>query len=77
MKKPANRKMPKPTRNVVLRPRNDPTLAKWCIEQAMRWPTLSGFSGGMVYGGLPQHANTDADVIGRAQKIFDWVNGND
>ena len=44
----------------------------------MRWPLITTYSasngGMMAYGGVGS-SQSDADVIGRAQKIEDWVLG--
>lgn len=55
----------------------DIEFSRWCIEMALRWPTITTYSGGQagVYshgGGLGQQ-QVDADVIGRAGKIAAWV----
>lgn len=45
-------------------------LRRWCIEQAIRWPTenyQNGFAS--VGGGM----RTDVDIIGRAKRLRDWV----
>ena len=52
-------------------------LNRWCIEMALRWPTITSYGGNAngVYsagGGLPSQ-QVDADVIGRANKIMAWV----
>lgn len=52
----------------------DIELNRWCIEQAMRWPIVSG--GGYGQGGAHSHmprTDSDADVIGRASKIMAWI----
>lgn len=52
----------------------DRELRKWCIEEAMRWPThTASYSSGMGISG--PSVTTDADVIGRAQKIESWILG--
>jgi len=45
-------------------------LRRWCIENAIRWPTEN--YGAAVYsqGGGVRH---DVDVIARAEKILKWV----
>lgn len=47
-------------------------LRRWCIEQAMRWPLEGGYGNQMgAYGGnLPR---VEADILGRAKRIYDWV----
>jgi len=51
-------------------------LNRWCIEMALRWPTVTSYGGnGGVYsagGSLPPQT-ADCDVIGRANKIMAWV----
>lgn len=52
-------------------------LNRWCIEMAIRWPTITSYGGNAhgVYsagGGLGSQ-QVDADVIGRANKIMAWV----
>lgn len=52
---------------------NDAEMRRWCIEQALRWP--------MSVGSYPAHVQSvggyvptvEADVIGRAKRILDWV----
>lgn len=47
---------------------------RWCIEQAIRWPRVADSHSG-AYGGMSvSRSEIDADIIGRAQKIFDWIN---
>jgi hypothetical protein len=57
-------------------PKTDVELNRWCVEMAMKWPVVTTFGGnGAVYsagGGLPTQ-QIDADVIGRALKIRNWV----
>jgi hypothetical protein len=52
-------------------------LNRWCIEMALRWPTMTsyGAAGGAVgaYGGGTLSQTVDCDVIGRANKIMAWV----
>ena len=55
----------------------DIEFSRWCVEMALKWPTITTYSGGQagVYsggGGLGQQ-QVDADVIGRATKIAAWV----
>lgn len=45
-------------------------LRKWCIEQAIRWPTEGGYNQVMSGGG---GYKTEVDLIARARKILDWV----
>lgn len=40
-------------------------LRRWCVEMAERWPIHLGDQMPDFYA--------DEDVIGRAQKIYDWV----
>lgn len=54
---------------------------QWCIEMAMRWPVVSVYGHGNQLGAAAYQQNlqrydTDADVIGRANKIKSWVNGS-
>lgn len=61
----------------------DQDLNRWCIEMAMRWPMIhvpasygNAVQGGVGIGGYapPMPArDVEADVIGRAAKIFSWV----
>jgi len=57
----------------------DRELRQWCIDMAMRWPTVTEnyYGGGMMGGGAGGQASrtTDADVIGRATKIENWLLG--
>jgi len=55
-------------------------LHRWCIEMAMRWPVIRiepryGNGLGQAGGYLPNTpgGEFDADVIGRAQKILNWI----
>jgi hypothetical protein len=57
-------------------------LNQWCIEMALRWPTVrippsygqvAGAAIGGVYGQFQHEREVDADVIGRAAKILAWV----
>jgi hypothetical protein len=66
--------MPKTKPRTPARPKPSATdLKRWCIEQASRWPTnTEGGGGGGSYGGMG-YRYVDADLIGRAQKIFEWV----
>ncbi|UVO33981.1 hypothetical protein KUL72_20940 [Bradyrhizobium arachidis] len=53
-------------------------LNRWCVEMAMKWPVVTTYGGNGVYsagGGLPSQ-QSDADVIGRAAKIREWVKGS-
>lgn len=58
---------------------SDPlALNKWCIEMASRWPVWQhgGYSGALAgaLGGMPQPPQqVEADIIGRANRIMDWV----
>lgn len=48
-------------------------LRRFCIEQAVRWPQEFGRSAAAgVYPpmGLPTQ---EADVVGRAKRIYEWV----
>lgn len=52
-------------------------LNRWCIEQAMRWPVHS-FGGYGAVGGAGNYPpmprqETDADIIGRANKLMAWI----
>jgi hypothetical protein len=58
----------KKTRAVI-----DHELRKWCIDEAMRWPVITeSYGGGMSMG---MGRSSDADVIGRAQQIENWILG--
>lgn len=56
-------------------------LRRWCVEMAMRWPCFEDivYSHAQNFGQLgqalggQQKMRTDADVIGRANKIMAWV----
>jgi len=57
-------------------------LNRWCIEMAMRWPTVrveprySNAIGAQNPYGLPGNVSggdIEADVIARANKIMAWV----
>lgn len=52
-------------------------LRRWCVEMAVRWPTITEnyYGGGMMGGGAGgvSSRTTDADVIGRAKKIEAYV----
>lgn len=54
----------------------DQEINRWAIEMAMKWPVVTTYApGGGVYsagGGLGSQ-QSDADVIGRANKIMAWV----
>lgn len=49
-------------------------LRRWCVEMAMRWP-VEGYSN--LAGVLAQQQigdyRQDADIIGRAKKLYDWM----
>lgn len=46
-------------------------LRRWCIEQAIRWPVSMGsYPSNMTSAFHPQ---VEADVIGRAKQLLDWV----
>ena len=61
-----------PKRTVKASP-SDIDLNRWAIEMAMRWPihTSGGYSANAA--GAFARSETDADVIGRADKIIAWV----
>lgn len=56
-------------------------LNRWCVEMAMRWPivhapaTYGNANAGMqqMYQQGQPARDVDADVIGRANKIAEWV----
>lgn len=53
-------------------------LRRWCIEQATRWPILPYYpstANAAAYQTyqVPVATNLEADVIGRAKRIYDWV----
>lgn len=56
-------------------------LRRWCIQMAMSWPVVSTsytYSGAVGFPQLPKEATArDADVIGRADKLLNWVNSSD
>ncbi len=60
-------------------PPNNADLRRWCIEMAMRWPVYEdrdGYGANGVYTqGGGRIARTDANIIGRATVILDWVQG--
>lgn len=65
-----------PLRRVTKRKIFDRTeLRRWCIEKAMQWPkeTVDYGYGGGAYGMSSVRREEDADVIGRAKKILDWL----
>ena len=56
-------------------------LRRWCVEMAIRWPCFED----NVYGNgqgfqqydqlsINQKVRTDADIIGRAERLLKWVN---
>lgn len=50
---------------------SDPVdLRRWCIEQAMRWPSTSD---GSYVSNTFNSPRYDADVIGRAKQLLNWV----
>ena len=54
-------------------------LRRWCVEEAMRWPSYNygGYGspnfGGVIQGGYVPPGTIDANVIDRANKILAWV----
>jgi hypothetical protein len=51
-------------------------LRRWCIEQALRWPVYEDRNYSGAAGGMQWHGNTsrsEADIIGRAEKLLKWV----
>jgi hypothetical protein len=65
--------MKKPIKRVLSRkPPDDRELRRWCIEQAARWPVFPGGGGG-VYSGGSMYREVEADLLGRAEKILQWV----
>lgn len=51
-------------------------LNRWCIERAMQWPTYEdrvGGYGAAMGGGAGHVTRVEADVLGRAAKIREWV----
>jgi hypothetical protein len=62
----------KPNPRIEVLKRTD--LRKWCIEQAIRWPTTNGNYGVMSQGG---GTRTEADLIGNAKKIETYITGSD
>lgn len=57
-------------RQVKVTQDNETELRRWCIEMAVRWPVHGG-SGGFASGSYI--TAVDADVLGRAKKLLDWV----
>lgn len=52
-------------------------LNRWCVEMAMKWPVVTSYgnqNGVYSAGGGLSSQQSDADVIGRANKIKAWVN---
>lgn len=62
MKKPIRAK-PQPTDELELR--------RWCVEQAIRWPSIGQYQG-MGQSFPPPYQ--EADVLGRANRLLAWVN---
>lgn len=57
-------------RQVKVTQDNETELRRWCVEMAVRWPVQGG-NGGFASGAyIP---TMDADVLGRAKKLLDWV----
>ncbi len=50
---------------------NELELRKWCIDQAVRWGWHYGTSASL--GGYTNSGPQEPDVIGRANRIYDWV----
>jgi hypothetical protein len=50
----------------------EPELRRWCIEQAIRWPTEGSYASAVSGGGYGG-ARSEADVIGRAERLRKWV----
>lgn len=48
-------------------------LKRWCIEQASRWPTTVEGGAAGVYSAGGNYRHVEADLLGRAQRILDWV----
>ena len=48
-------------------------LRRWCIERAIQWPVIYTPSNSMMGGGQMTPKNEDADIIGRADRILQWV----
>lgn len=48
-------------------------LRRWCVEQAARWPMVSVGGNIVSFTCEPR----DCDVLGRAQKLYDWVMRNE
>ncbi|KRQ11918.1 hypothetical protein AOQ73_05785 [Bradyrhizobium pachyrhizi] len=66
--------MPKTTKPAPQKAAAHEELNRWAIEMVIRWPRVShggyGLSQSQAY--VPSR-DEDADVIGRATKIVEWV----
>lgn len=51
---------------------NETELRRWCVEMAIRWPVQGG-SGGFASGSYIPTVAVDADVLGRAKKLLEWI----
>lgn len=54
----------------------DIDLRRWCVEQALKWPTEHYSPAGVYSGGGGLGPRQDVDIIGRATKIMNWVSGS-
>lgn len=52
--------------------KNETELRRWCVESAIRWPIEGSYAAVYSQGG---GTRSEADVIGRAKKIYEWVTG--
>lgn len=54
---------------------SDVDLRRWCVEMAIRWPTMNlGPSGyGIASAGGAYRNDVDVDVVARAEKLLAWV----
>ncbi len=61
----------------LLAPYEEMDLKRWCVEQAIHWPTIKEVRLGTVNppGQPTTGADVDVDLIGRAEKIRKWVVG--
>ncbi len=57
-------------RQSKVRQDSETELRRWCVEMAIRWPVHGGNSG---FAGGSYIPTVDADVLGRAKKLLDWV----
>jgi len=54
--------------------REEIELRRWCIEQAIRWPTVGGSPGyAAIQGGGAFSPPQEANIIDRAERLLRWV----